>query len=51
LGPGARLRDLSAQQVVEEIMHNVPVPGGDPLAGRAEADELESNPREGKAGA
>ena len=37
LGPGARLRDLSAQQVVEEIMHNVPVPGGDPLAGKEEA--------------
>jgi MoxR-like ATPase len=30
LGPGARLRDLSAQQVVEEILANVPVPGGDP---------------------
>ncbi|MBN2548590.1 MAG: MoxR family ATPase [Anaerolineales bacterium] len=30
LGPGARLRDLSAQQVVEEILHSVPVPGGDP---------------------
>lgn len=34
LGPGARLRDLSAQQVVEEIIHGVPVPGGDPTAGR-----------------
>jgi MoxR-like ATPase len=30
LGPGARLRDLSAQQVVEEILNSVPVPGGDP---------------------
>jgi MoxR-like ATPase len=30
LGPGARLRDLSAQQVVEEILNTVPVPGGDP---------------------
>jgi MoxR-like ATPase len=30
LGPGARLRDLSAQQVVEEILDSVPVPGGDP---------------------
>ena len=30
LGPGARLRDLSARQVVEEIMNNLPVPGGDP---------------------
>lgn len=34
LGPGARLRDLSAEQVVEEILNTVPVPGGDP-AGRA----------------
>jgi len=30
LGPGARLRDLTAQQVVEEILNSVPVPGGDP---------------------
>ncbi len=44
LGPGARLRDLSAQQVVDEIMHNVPVPGGDPLAGRDEPVLPESNP-------
>jgi len=33
LGPGARLRDLNAEQVVEEVLHNVPAPGGDPLAG------------------
>jgi len=33
LGPGARLRDLNAQQVVEEIMNGVPVPGGDPTQG------------------
>jgi MoxR-like ATPase len=31
LGPGARLRDLSAEQIVEEVLHNVPAPGGDPL--------------------
>jgi MoxR-like ATPase len=43
LGPGARLRDLSAQQVVEEIMHNVPVPGGDPLAGRTESAGFDSS--------
>lgn len=30
LGPGARLRDLSAQQIVDEILDSVPVPGGDP---------------------
>ncbi|MEW5872614.1 MAG: MoxR family ATPase [Chloroflexota bacterium] len=34
LGPGARLRDLSAQQIVDEILHGVPVPGGDPTASR-----------------
>jgi MoxR-like ATPase len=43
LGPGARLRDLSAQQVVEEIMNSVPVPGGDPLAGRNEPAGLDSS--------
>jgi len=32
LGPAARLRDLSATQVVSEILASVPVPGGD-LAG------------------
>ncbi len=31
LGPGARLRDLTAEQVVDEILHSVPVPGGDPM--------------------
>ena len=33
LGPGARLRDLTAEQVVDEILRSVPVPGGDPAAG------------------
>ena len=33
LGPGARLRDLSAEQIVSEILGGVPVPGGDPTAG------------------
>jgi len=32
LGAGARLRDLSSQQIVEEILNSVPVPGGDPTA-------------------
>ena len=30
LGPSARLRDLSTQQVVDEILSGVSVPGGDP---------------------
>jgi MoxR-like ATPase len=29
LGPAARLRDLDAEQIVTEILENVPVPGGD----------------------
>ena len=29
-GPSARLRDLSAEQILEEIITGVPVPGGDP---------------------
>jgi MoxR-like ATPase len=33
LGPGARLRDLTTMQIVDEVLHNVPVPGGDPMAG------------------
>jgi len=33
LGPGARLRDLSSTQIIEDILHALPVPGGDPTAG------------------
>jgi MoxR-like ATPase len=33
LGPGARLRDLSQQQIIEEILLGVVVPGGDPTKG------------------
>jgi MoxR-like ATPase len=29
LGPAARLRDLSSEQVLDEIISRVPVPGGD----------------------
>lgn len=29
LGPAARLRDVNAEQVVDEILNSVPVPGGD----------------------
>jgi MoxR-like ATPase len=29
LGPAARLRDLSAEQVLDEVLSRVPVPGGD----------------------
>lgn len=44
LGPSARLRDLTTQQVVEEIVSGVSVPGGDPTgigtrsSGRAPAE-------------
>ena len=38
LGPGARLRDLSQQQIVDEILLGVPVPGGDPTSGMPETD-------------
>lgn len=34
LGPGARLRDLSTELVVSEILASVSVPGGDPTAGK-----------------
>lgn len=36
LGPGARLRDVSAEQIIQEILSNVPVPGGDPTTGMAQ---------------
>jgi MoxR-like ATPase len=29
LGPAARLRDLDADEIVQEIINSVPVPGGD----------------------
>jgi MoxR-like ATPase len=29
LGPAARLRDLDADEIVNEILNSVPVPGGD----------------------
>lgn len=35
LGPGARLRDINAQQIVEEILNSIPVPGGDPTGASA----------------
>ncbi len=31
VGPTARMRDVTAEQIVEEILQKVPVPGGDPL--------------------
>lgn len=37
LGPGARLRDLDAAQIVEEILQGTPVPGGDPTSGLNQA--------------
>ena len=39
LGPGARLRDLNAQQVVEEVVRGVPAPGGDPTGAPAARTE------------
>ena len=45
LGPGARLRDLSAEQIVTEILHGVPVPGGDPTAGMGQP-QPESRPED-----
>lgn len=41
VGPGARLRDLNANQIVEEVVASVPVPGGDPTFEPQEI-ELES---------
>jgi MoxR-like ATPase len=43
LGPGARLRDLSAQQIVEEILHSVPVPGGDPTSAATRATQVKGS--------
>lgn len=37
LGPGARLRDLSAQLIVEEILSRLAAPGGDPTQGMRKA--------------
>ena len=45
LGPGARLRDLTSQQVVEEILNSVPVPGGDPTRGLPRLNPEASNAR------
>jgi MoxR-like ATPase len=45
LGPGARLRDLDAQQIVEEILHSIPVPGGDPTGGTRRQDVTASAER------
>lgn len=41
LGPAARLRDLDAEQIVEEILNSVPVPGGD--LSEAQTEENEKN--------
>jgi MoxR-like ATPase len=34
LGPAARLRDLSAEQIVQDVENSVPVPGGDLMGQR-----------------
>jgi len=46
VGPGARLRDLSASQIVDEVIESVPVPGGDPTFQMDQVDMEEfSKPR------
>jgi MoxR-like ATPase len=47
LGPGARLRDLDAQQIVDEVLKGVPVPGGDPTAGAMELERIKQRPSDG----
>jgi MoxR-like ATPase len=39
LGPGARLRDLSTEQIIQEILRGVAVPGGDPTSGMNGSNE------------
>ncbi len=38
VSPAARLRELSADRIVQEIMHNTPVPGGE-FQGAAMAEQ------------
>ena len=40
VSPGARLRELSAERIVQEIVRNTPVPGGD--FGLATAQEAQA---------
>lgn len=46
LGPGARLRDINAEQIVNEILQSVTVPGGDPARVRRESPFQTSSPRQ-----
>ncbi len=46
LGPGARLRDINAEQIVNEILQSVTVPGGDPARVQRESPFQASNPRQ-----
>lgn len=46
LGPGARLRDISAQLIIEEILSALPVPGGDPTEGK-EQNPNQASTRQG----
>ncbi len=41
LGPGARLRDLTTTQIIEEIVSGVAVPGGDPTGYSLRAGKTE----------
>jgi MoxR-like ATPase len=45
LGPGARLRDISAQLIIEEILSALPVPGGDPTEGKEQNPNQDSTRR------
>jgi MoxR-like ATPase len=45
LGPGARLRDIDAEQIIDEILHTLPVPGGDPARVGRPAPSIPSQPK------
>jgi MoxR-like ATPase len=44
LGPGARLRDLTSELVIDEILNNIPAPGGDPTGVATQPLSLPVNP-------
>ncbi len=52
LGPGARLRDLTSYQIIEEILSGVAVPGGDPtgIGSRSVRSNSQTSPEGNKRG-